>query len=89
MAAGGTATITINLKDNGGTANGGVDTSTQTETIEIDKPHPWHNVVKPLDATNDTHVVAVDALVVINYLNAFGSVTIQPDAQIGQPVEQA
>jgi CSLREA domain-containing protein len=33
---GGTATITINLKDNGGTANGGVDTSApQTFTITV------------------------------------------------------
>jgi CSLREA domain-containing protein len=35
-SAGGTATITINLKDNGGTANGGVDTSaSQTFTITV------------------------------------------------------
>jgi CSLREA domain-containing protein len=34
--AGGTATITINLKDNGGTANGGVDTSpSQSFTITV------------------------------------------------------
>ncbi len=33
---GGTATITVNLKDNGGTANGGVDTSaSQTFTITV------------------------------------------------------
>jgi hypothetical protein len=35
-SAGGTATITVNLKDNGGTANGGVDTSAaQTFTITV------------------------------------------------------
>ncbi len=35
-SAGGTATITINLKDNGGTANGGVDTSgSQTFNITV------------------------------------------------------
>jgi hypothetical protein len=35
-SGGGTATITINLKDNGGTANGGVDTSaSQTFTITV------------------------------------------------------
>jgi hypothetical protein len=34
--AGGTATITVNLRDNGGTANGGVDTSpVQTFTITV------------------------------------------------------
>jgi hypothetical protein len=33
---GGTATITVNLRDNGGTANGGVDTSAaQTFNITI------------------------------------------------------
>src|SRR5207249_2671229 len=31
----GTATITVVLKDNGGTANGGVDTFTQTFTITV------------------------------------------------------
>jgi CSLREA domain-containing protein len=37
--AGGTATITINLKDDGGTANGGVDTSaSQTFTITVINP---------------------------------------------------
>src|SRR5205823_2737965 len=47
----GTATVTVIIKDDGGTANGGIDTSEQTVSIEIDKPHPWHNVAKPLDVT--------------------------------------
>jgi hypothetical protein len=34
----GTATVTVTYKDNGGTANNGVDTTTKTFTIEIEKP---------------------------------------------------
>jgi hypothetical protein len=37
----GTTTITVQLKDNGGTANGGVDTYTDTFTITIIAPNVW------------------------------------------------
>src|SRR5439155_17591788 len=78
--------IAIVLKDNGGTPNGGNDTSApQTLTISVTKPRPWHNTIKGLDVTNDGHVVAVDALVVINYANSFGSGLVPANAVIGQP----
>ncbi len=35
LSSGGLATITVKLQDDGGTANGGVDTSTQTFTITV------------------------------------------------------
>lgn len=81
----GTAVVTVTVQDAGGTASGGVDTKVQTQSIEIDKPHPWYNAARPLDATDDSHVVAQDALVIINYLNAFGSLPVQLNAAIGQP----
>ena len=72
--ASGTAEVTVALKDDGGTANGGVDTSEpQTFTITITKPHPWHNVIKAMDVDGDGDVVAGDALAVIDLINAFGA----------------
>jgi len=31
---------------------------------------PWYNVDNPLDTNKDTHITPIDALIVINYLNA-------------------
>jgi hypothetical protein len=84
----GSAIVTVTLKDSGGTASGGQDTSvSQTFNINISKPNIWHNsnlwpqANKPgLDVsggpnnTPDGHVAPNDALAVINYLNAFGSI---------------
>ncbi|MGC9502491.1 Ig-like domain-containing protein, partial [Baaleninema sp.] len=36
----GTATVTVQAKDDGGTANGGIDTTTETFTIEVQTPPP-------------------------------------------------
>jgi CSLREA domain-containing protein len=48
----GTATITVNLKDNGGTANGGVDTSpSQTLTITVNAVNDAPLFVKGIDQT--------------------------------------
>jgi ELWxxDGT repeat protein len=82
----GSAQITILLKDSGGTANGGNDSSaTQSFTINVTKPHAWYNTVKPLDVNNDHHVFPNDALAIINYINAFGHGDVPANAQIGQP----
>src|SRR5205814_7426455 len=54
-------------------------------TINVTKPHLWHNTAKPLDVNNDAHIAPVDALAVINYINAFGSGAVPAGAQIGQP----
>jgi len=89
----GTAQVTIRLKDNGGTANGGSDTSpTQTFTITVSKPNPWHNT-RPghaLDVTGDRFLAPIDALTIINFLNAGlpGTGTngsVLPSAPIGPP----
>jgi ELWxxDGT repeat protein len=69
----GTAQITVILRDDGGTTNGGVNVSPpQTFAITITKPRPWHNVVRPLDVNDDGNVVAGDVVGVVNYINAFG-----------------
>ncbi len=48
----GTATITLNLKDNGGTANGGVDTSAaQTFVITVDNVNQAPSFTKGADQT--------------------------------------
>jgi hypothetical protein len=69
----GRATVTVTLHDTGGTASFGVDVATTQFTIDIDKPHAWQNSRLRLDVTDDDHVVAGDALAIINYLNAFGA----------------
>jgi hypothetical protein len=70
----GSAQITIVAQDDGGTANGGQDTSgPQTFTINVAKAHAWHNASNGLDVTADRHVAPNDALSVIDFLNAFGS----------------
>jgi hypothetical protein len=89
----GTADIKIALADDGGTAQGGKDTSEAiTFTITITKPHPRHNVLHPLDVTNsaftgvDAQVTPGDALAIINYINANpGQGSIAADAAIGPP----
>lgn len=69
----GLATVTVTLIDDGGTADGGIDRLAKMLMIEIVKPFPLHNVVQPLDVTDDGAVVAGDVLAIINWINAFGS----------------
>ena len=70
----GSAQITIVLIDDGGTANGGVDTSApQTFTIDIAKAHVWHNAANRFDVLGEGAVAPNDALAVIDFINAFGS----------------
>jgi len=73
--------VTVTLKDGGGTANNGSDSSaSQTFNINISKPQIWHNSKlwtpankSGLDVNDDGHVVAGDALAVINYINSFST----------------
>jgi len=41
----------------------------------------WNNTVKPLDVNNDTRVTALDALLVINYLNTVGPGAVPANAE--------
>jgi len=78
----GKATVTVVLKDDGGTENGGSDTSAaQTFTIEVIKPHPLYNTARPLDATDDGEISPLDALLIINYLNS-----TRPDRALALPL---
>ena len=84
--ASGISVITIVLQDDGGTDNGGVDTSPpQAFTITITKPHPWYDTREPLDVNADLHISSIDALLVINYLNNKLPTNIAPTAAIGPP----
>jgi hypothetical protein len=75
----GTATVTVILKDSGGTADGGSDTSPpQTFLITITKQRPAHNLLMPLDATGDSRISPLDALVIINFLNRQGPGPVTP-----------
>jgi hypothetical protein len=81
----GAANVTIVAVDDGGTANGGVDTSDpQTFTIGVALAQPQHNPAIPADVTGDGHVVAADALDLINFINAGGAGPVTP-AKPGDP----
>jgi hypothetical protein len=72
--AGGVAEVIVRLKDNGGRASGGQDESEpQTFSIHIVMEHTLHNTEMPLDSSGDGGISSVDALNVINYINAFGA----------------
>jgi VCBS repeat-containing protein len=87
----GTATVTVRLKDDGG----GNDTSDpETFTIFVDKPFPWFNAVRGvatqsgtdysrLDVDNNGAIWPIDAYLVINYINAYGSGAVPSGASIG------
>jgi hypothetical protein len=88
----GTAHLSIQLQDDGGTLSGGHDISpAQTADITINKPLVWHNTLHPLDVTDsaatgtDDKVSAVDALAIINYINSAGAGRIPAGAPFGPP----
>jgi hypothetical protein len=83
----GTATVTVTLHDDGGTANGGIDTSQpQTFQIQITKPHRWSNDLNQLDVNGDGVTAPNDAVAIVNYLNAGLPTAISPTADIGGPL---
>ena len=68
--------------DNGGTDNGGKDTSdAQIFTIEVDKAHVYHNTLNRLDVDGDGHVVPKDIVAMISYLNGFGTSAVPTDGR--------
>jgi len=77
----GIAHISVQLHDNGGTANGGSNISAaQTFDLTITKPKIWHNskivgtgAISGLDANNDNQIASNDVVAVVNYINAFGN----------------
>jgi hypothetical protein len=84
--ASGQATVTVVLNDSGGTAAGGTSSSSpQTFAISINQVRPWHNVAKPEDVDNNLLVAPIDAVLVINYLNARHPSAVPPSATPGPP----
>lgn len=87
----GSASILVQLHDDGGTASGGADTSgIQIFAIAIEKPRRWHNTLRALDVTGpgdkpDNAVVPGDALAIVNYINAFGAGPVPTSAAAGPP----
>jgi len=82
----GTARVTVELMDDGGTAAGGLDTSDeQTFTIQITKARVWHNVVKPEDVNGDNEVAPNDLTVLISFLNSYGATDVPNDGRGGGP----
>jgi ELWxxDGT repeat protein len=79
LGANGIANVTVVAVDDGGTANGGDDTSPpQMFTIGVSLAEPLHNRENAADVTGDGHVVAEDALDVINFIHASGSGPVTP-----------
>jgi hypothetical protein len=66
----GTAAVTVRLQDSG---DGNNTSPPQTFLIAITKPHPGHNARNRLDTNNDGFVSPIDAVLVINLINNFGS----------------
>jgi hypothetical protein len=72
------------LRDDGGTANGGDDTSdSQTFTIEIMKPNIWTNTKSRYNVNSDSVIDAQDFNLIAAYLNAHPYGEIPTDAGIG------
>jgi hypothetical protein len=85
----GIATVTLVLRDSGGTAGGGRDASaSQTFTIEVTKPFRWKNSEFPVNvdgSDEENPVSAFDAVLVINYLNNIGGGEVPEAAPAGPP----
>ena len=70
----GAALVTVALQNSGGTAGGGSDTSaTQSFIINVGSMTPWQNPISTDDVNGDDVVSPLDALVIINELNANGA----------------
>lgn len=95
--ASGVATVTVVLKDNGGTANGGVDTSiTQTftititpaanvsvfKTIDVQNPLPGSTVIFTITVVNNGPSTATNVVVTDNLPAGYTYVSTSPTAGV-------
>lgn len=60
-----------------------------TASVQLNVMNRWHNYTKPLDITGDGHIVAGDALAIINYINAYNSGPVPPNATAEPPYYDA
>ncbi|MBM4003764.1 MAG: DNRLRE domain-containing protein [Planctomycetes bacterium] len=82
----GLATVHVTLQDDGLTDRGGVDMSpSQSFTINITKPFPQHNALESLDVDGNSRIFPLDAILVINYLNARENLELTIDSPLGPP----
>jgi uncharacterized delta-60 repeat protein len=73
----GAALVTVTLHDSGGTAGGGSDTSAaQTFIINVGPFSPWQNPISIDDVDANGTVSPLDALIIINEINANGAHTL-------------
>ncbi len=69
-----TATWLLDTDNDPATPLDPIGTSEFSDVIEVILSNaPWHNVARPLDVNNDQLISPIDVLLVINYLNTFGS----------------
>jgi hypothetical protein len=92
----GSGKVTMTIKDDGGTAAGGIDTTIVEVPFEVTKPHRLFNAAEAeprrgRDVTGSTSlapdgfIVAGDVVTVINYINAKGSGPIPENGPYGPP----
>ena len=85
----GTATITVTVEDSGldGDLQDTDDNLTYSQAFDVSvaPENTSHNYTKPTDVNNDDHTTPLDALFLINYLNANGSQELTADREEGQP----
>ncbi len=68
-------TLQATVKDRGNVVTG------TNFAITVDpNPFPWHNWELPADINDDGSVTALDALLIINYINSDGASNIPPDS---------
>jgi hypothetical protein len=53
--------------------------------VPSDLVNPWHNLLNSLDVDGDTFISPIDAVLVINYLNAGLGGAVPDDAAVGPP----
>jgi len=63
--ASGAAEVRVEIQDE----NGDV-IETHSFTIQVEKPHPLYNTANPRDVSFDKSITALDALLILNYLNS-------------------
>ncbi len=83
--ANGSDTLTWTVTDDG-TTNGAADPQTLTENLPITvtaRLHPWQNTGDVYDVDDDSNVTPTDVLLVIYYIDTYGSGPIS--ASVGQP----
>jgi hypothetical protein len=66
----GTATVKVWVSDDGGTVRGGGDVIFKTFSITVQKTHPGYNAGNAADVDGNGLVTPIDALTIINFLNA-------------------